>query len=87
MENLGKENNQKIKWQKDIPLNCQKERTLQQNLSTVSQNFGIKTESLRSLNKILAITSSPVVLGFDSDHYTGGWDSISLKQNLHKRIL
>lgn len=42
--------------------------------------------SLRSLNTILAIIFSPVALGFDSDHYTGGQDSISLKQNSHKRV-
>lgn len=49
--------------------------------------FGITTGSLRSLNKILAITFSPVALGFALDHDTGGWGSISLKQNSHKRIL
>lgn len=81
-----KEHNQKIKWQKETPLICQKERTQKQNLSTVSQNFGNRAGSPRSLNKILAIIFSPVILDSDSDHYTGGWDSISLKQNSHTRI-
>lgn len=61
---------------KEIPLYGQKERTPKQNLSIVSQNSGILRGSLKSLNAILAIIVSPVVLGFDSDHHTGGWDSI-----------
>ena len=51
---------------KEIPLCCQKERKPKQNLSTVSQNSDILRGSLKSLNTILAITVSPVVLGFDS---------------------
>lgn len=72
---MGKENNHKIKWPKDSIL-LPKERIPKQKLSIVSQNSHIITGSLRSVNKILAITLSPVAPGFDSDHYTGHWDSI-----------
>lgn len=52
---------------KEIPLYCQKEGTPKQNFE-LFQNSGIITGALRNLNKILAITFSPVVLGFNSDH-------------------